>query len=77
MGKQVTWAEHVARLEQEIKNHPDSEGFRHSQVTKTSGDVVTFRPISDLRAELNLARIEASRERQSGGFSWEMHEVAL
>lgn len=57
----LTWKQYVARLEQEIRNRPNQEGFLISSTTR-NGDTIQYRPISELREELNLARLNAASE---------------
>jgi len=70
MAKAVgSWDDYVSRLEQEIRNHVDSEGFLHSSIGTPGGEIRQFRSISDIRAELNMARNEAARARINLGGS--------
>lgn len=69
--------EYLSALERELLNRPNSEGFRYSQITKPSGETIAFRSVSDLRAEINLARAELVRSNiLSGGHSMYIGEIA-
>lgn len=61
-----SWSEYLARLEQELRQSVDAEGFRHSAMTKPSGESITFRSFSDLRSEINFARSEVLKETLAG-----------
>ena len=58
----ITWAEYVATPEEAIKSHATHESFLIQSKT-TGGDQVVFRPISELRQELAMARQNAASER--------------
>ena len=61
-----SWSEYLARLEQELRQSVDSDGFRHSQVIKPGGESITFRTFADLRAEINFVRNEVLKETLAG-----------
>lgn len=58
----ITWTEYVARLEEAIKAHSTHESFLIQSKT-TASDQVVYRPISELRQELAMARQNAASER--------------
>lgn len=61
-----TWSEYLARLEQELRQSPDAEGFRHAAIAKPNGESITFRSFTDLRAEINWVRNEVLKETLAG-----------
>lgn len=62
----ISWSEYVRRLEQQIKARIDDESFNISSRT-VNGETIQYRPISELREELNLARLNAASESLSSG----------
>lgn len=64
MGKpeNMTATQYVAELERQIRNRTNDESFLLASTSDASGQSRTFRPISELRQELAMAKQAAALE---------------